>query len=368
MPSKLNFFLLKRFLYSFLIILLIMAVLLFIGDFVEQLRKSSGNEISLKIIFQLALLNFPNLIIFTLPLITFFGSLFALLNLTRNSEKIIIGSVGISNLKLTLPGVFLYLFIAILFIAIANPLISILDKKYSEMEYKYIDRVDKFASITKNGLWLKQDNISKNISSVLYAKNIKNQGKKLLDFMILEYDSNGSFIGRLDGETALLKNGYWEMKEVQITPKYGNANFKNELIYETNINPEDITDSLSSPKSISIWRLAKFINFLEELGYSAIDFKMHYYDLIFLPLFMCSLVFLASSLTSKLKQNDKYAKTIIISLIMIFVIYFLSNLFNALGSTSQLKPIIAKCLLPSLILILSVLIFNYDKMKKTFLL
>ena len=41
MPSKLNFFLLKRFLYSFLIILLIMAVLLFIGDFVEQLRKSS---------------------------------------------------------------------------------------------------------------------------------------------------------------------------------------------------------------------------------------------------------------------------------------------------------------------------------------
>ena len=202
MPSKLNFFLLKRFLYSFLIILLIMAVLLFIGDFVEQLRKSSGNEISLKIIFQLALLNFPNLIIFTLPLITFFGSLFALLNLTRNSEKIIIGSVGISNLKLTLPGVFLYLFIAILFIAIANPLISILDKKYSEMEYKYIDRVDKFASITKNGLWLKQDNISKNISSVLYAKNIKNQGKNLLDFMILEYDSNGSFIGRLDGETA----------------------------------------------------------------------------------------------------------------------------------------------------------------------
>ena len=38
------------------------------------------------------------------------------------------------------------------------------------------------------------------------------------------------------------------MKEVQITPKYGNANFKNELIYETNINPEDITDSLSSPR------------------------------------------------------------------------------------------------------------------------
>ena len=147
------------------------------------------------------------------------------------------------------------------------------DAKYSELEYKYIDRVDKFASITKNGLWLKQENQEKNISNVLYAQTIQEQGTHIYDFMILEYDQKGSFQGRLDGEEAVLKNGYWNMSNIQVTPKFENASYEEQIIYQTNIKPEDITDSLSSPSNISIWRLVTFISFLEELGYSAVDFK-----------------------------------------------------------------------------------------------
>ena len=35
--------------------------------------------------------------------------------------------------------------------------------------------------------------------------------------MMLEYDPNGSFQGRLDGTSAELKDGYWIMKNVQIS-------------------------------------------------------------------------------------------------------------------------------------------------------
>ena len=164
--------------------------------------------------------------------------------------------------------------------------------------------------------------------------------------MILEYDEKGSFQGRLDGKTAVLNNEYWMMENIQITPKFGMAYFEKSLKYQTNIKPEDITDSLSSPTNISIWRLLTFINFLEGLGYSAIDFKMHLYDLIFLPFFMASLALLASALVRKLKQNDKFTETIIYSLVIIFIIYFISNLLDALGSTSQLNPIISKASLP----------------------
>ena len=366
MFSKLNQYLLKRFFYSFLITFIICAVILFIGDFVEQFRKSTGKEIPIKIIFQLTALNFPNLIYFTFPLTAFFGSLIAFLLLIRNSEKIIIGSVGISNLRITIPAISLYLFIGIFFITTINPLIAIFDERYSELEYKYIDRIDKFASITKNGLWLKQDNEDKSLSSVLYAKNIKDQGRILINFMVLEYDENGSFVGRLDGEKAKLNEGYWSMYNTQITPKYGSAFFNDELNYSTNIKLEDIADSLSSPTSISIWRLVTFISFLEELGYSATDFKMHFYDLLFLPFFLASLVILASSLILRLKQNDKFTHTLVYALIMIFIIYFFSNLFDALGSTSQLHPIISKGALPVVICIISLIIYQIDRIKNYF--
>ena len=364
MLSKLNIYILKRFFYSFLITFLIFAAILFIGDFVEQLRKAAGKNISLNIILQLTTLNFLSLIYFTLPLIAFSGSIMAFLGLIRGSEKIIINSVGVSNLKATIPAISLYLFLGIFFITIVNPLTAILDERYSELEYKYIDRVDKFASITKNGLWLKQENTSNNISSVLYAQKIKEQGTHIINFMILEYDNNGSFIGRLDGESAKLELGYWEMSNVQITPKFGSALFRDNFNYKTNITAVDITDSLSSPTNISVWRLVTFISFLESLGYSAIDFKMHFYDLIFLPLFMASLVLLASSLIRGLKQNDKFTKTVIYSLVLIFIIYFVSNLLDALGSSSQLSPIISKGLLPLTITLISILIFYTDNIKR----
>ena len=157
----------------------------------------------------------------------------------------------------------------------------------------------------RNGLWLKQENQEKDLSSVLYAQKIREQGRHIIDFMILEYDEKGSFQGRLDGKTAMLKKQYWIMNDIQITPKFGAAYFEKSLKYQTNIKLKDISDSLSSPTNISIWRLLTFINFLEGLGYSAIDFKMHLYDLIFLPFFMASLTLLASALVRKLKQNDR---------------------------------------------------------------
>ena len=154
------------------------------------------------------------------------------------------------------------------------------------------------------------------------------------------------------------------MFEIQITAKYGEAIYQNYINYKTNINPEDISDSLSSPSSISIWRLLTFINFLEELGYSAIDFKMHLYSLISLPFFISTLVLLAFCLVQGIKQNDKFSKTIIISLIIIFFLYFISNLLNALGSTSQIHPVVANFSMPVITFTMAIFIYQYWELQR----
>ena len=364
MINKINLYILNKFLICFILTLIVFSIILFIGDFVEQFRKSAGKNVPINIIFQLASYNFPNLISFTLPITAFFSSIMALIILIRNSEIIVLGSAGISSLKITLPAIALYLVIGILFVSAANPLISIFNEKYSELEYKYIDRVDKFASITKNGLWLKQENLENNFSSVLYSSEIKNQGKNLINFMILEYDVNGTFQGRIDGSSAELKDGYWEMKNVQISPKYDVAKFEKDYRYQTNIKLNDISDSLSSPTTISIWRLIKFINFLEDLGYSAIDFKMHFYELVFLPIFLSTLVLLAYAILREAKQNDKFAKSVTYSFIVIFILYFISNLLDALGSSAQIHPLIAKAAMPIITLLFYFLISQYFSFRR----
>ena len=364
MFNKINYYILKKFLYSFFITFVILASILFIGDFVEQFRKTASKNVSFNIILQLTIFNFPNLVAYTLPITSFFSSIMALLILIRNSELTVISGMGISNLRTILPAIILYFFIGITFITLANPLIAIFDDRYSNLKYEYIDQVDKFASITKNGLWLKQDNYETNLTSVLYAKSTEQEGRILNTFMLLEYDDKGAFNGRIDGKKAELNEGYWKMFEIQITPKYGETSYKNYLNYKTNIKPEDISDSLSSPSSISIWRLLTFIIFLEELGYSAVDFKMHLYSLISLPFFISALVLLAFCLVQGIKQNDKFSKIIISSLIIIFFLYFVSNLLNALGSTSQIHPIVANFGMPLITFILSIFIYQYWEFKR----
>ena len=154
------------------------------------------------------------------------------------------------------------------------------------------------------------------------------------------------------------------MFEIQITPKYGETTFLDYFDYKTNIKPKDISDSLSSPSSISIWRLMTFISFLEELGYSAIDFKMHLYSLISLPFFISALVLLAFCLVQEVKQNDRFSKIIISSLIIIFFLYFISNLLNALGSTSQIHPLVANFSMPLITFVLAMFIYQYWEFKR----
>ena len=134
MLNRLNIYILKKFLLAFFVTFLIFTIILIIGDFVEQFRKAAGKEIAINIIMQLTFYNLPNLIQFTMPLTAFFGSVITFIILIRNSEKIIIGSIGISHFKITVPGIVLYFMIGIFFITVANPLIAIFDERYSELE------------------------------------------------------------------------------------------------------------------------------------------------------------------------------------------------------------------------------------------
>ena len=214
MFSKINIYLAKNFFISFVIVFVIFAALLVIGDFVEQFRKSTGKDVPIKIIFQLAVFNFLSLVEFIIPIVTFFAALLTFILLIRNSEFLIISSIGISNIKIIIPAVIIYFIIGIFFVTIVNPLSAVFYDRYTELEYRYIAKSDKFASITKNGIWLKQYNNKKNVSSVLYAQQISNNGSILLNFMLLEYDEKGAFQGRLDGKKANLENGFWIMSDV----------------------------------------------------------------------------------------------------------------------------------------------------------
>ncbi len=355
MFSKVNLYLYKNYLIGFSIIFLIFSLLAFTGDLVENFRKSSAKDVPTSIVFEMSFYNFLSLIYETFPIIIFFSYIFTTVRLIRSSEYTILKSSGIRNSSLLISPSILFLVISLLFILTVNPLTALFHSKYDELNYIYLKKTDKFASISKNGVWLKQDNNEKNVSSILNSKTIEKEGEILNNFMILEYNQKGSYTGRLNGKKAKLEKGYWVLYDVTEYPRYSESKFSSELIYKTTIKYQDISNSLISPENISIYQLNEFIKLIEKLGYSAIDHKLEYYNLVLLPLLVLSLVFLANSLTLRMKHNDKIINLLIISICTIFIYYFFSNLFNALSLSSQINPFLAKIIVPILLSFLTLL-------------
>ena len=363
MFTKLNTYLAKNFIYTFLIVFILFTILLFFSDLIEQFRKATNKDVPISIIFKLTILNAPSLSFSTLPIVIFFSTILCYLKLIRSSEFIILGSSGISLIQLSKTPIVIFFIIGIIFVMIINPVSAIFQKDFQELDYKYIKRVDRLTSISKNGIWLMQENID-GMTNIIYAKNIKDDGSTLIDFMLLEYTKDNELAGRIDGKMAQLNNEKWLMTDILHTKNNKKPIFYPSYEYSAFIDEDDIKNSLSAPEMMSFFQLSTFIYILEKLGYSANDYKIYYYNILLMPIVIVGFVFLASSMIIGVKQNDKFTSIIINSLLMIFIYYFFSNLMNAIGSNSKLPPLLSTSITPFTLFIISLLLNKYKSINK----
>ena len=365
MFSKLNIYLLRNFIYSFLIVFTLFLLLVFFSDLIEQFRKSANKNVPIDVVFRLTFLNSPFLIFSTLPIVVFFSTIFCYLKLIRNSEFIIMGSSGISSLQLTKAPIAIFFLIGLIFVIIVNPLSAVFQKEFQELDYKYIKRVDRLTSISKNGIWLMQEN-KNGLTNIIYAKNIENEGATLIDFMLLEYGADNELKGRIDGEVAKLINEKWLMSKLLFTKKNEAPIYYDYLEYSAFISKDDIKNSLSAPEMMSFLQLGSFIYILEKLGYSANDYKIYFYNILLMPFVIIGFVLLANSIIIDLKQNDKFTKVIVTSFLLVFVYYFFTNLMNTLGSNSKLPPFLSTLITPLLLFTISIAFNKYKTLNRKY--
>ena len=182
--------------------------------------------------------------------------------------------------------------------------------------------------------------------------------------MLLEFSENDELKGRIDGQIAKLGDEKWVMSDLLLTKSDEAPVYYDYFEYSAYINKEDIKNSLSAPEMMSVLQLGSFIYILEKLGYSANDYKIYFYNILLMPFVIIGFVFLASSIIIDVKQNDKFYRTIITSLLIIFIYYFFSNLMNTLGSNSKLSPFLSTIITPSLLFFISIALNRYKTLKR----
>lgn len=310
--------------------------LVFLLSFVEQLRRATGNA---SLAIELAVLQLPFLIQKILPFIILFGSMMAFWRLSRSSELVVARAAGISAWQFLLPAVLLGGFVGAMQTTVFNPLASSMLARFEQVDAEYLRHTTSRLSVSPTGVWLRQG--SEGGQTVINAQRIAQGGAELLTVIFFVFETPDRFVRRIDATSAALRDGYWLIRDANLSTPDDPRQHVDEYRIDTDLTPDKIADSFASPETLSFWEIPGFLETLEAAGFSGHRHRLYWHSLLATPLLLGAMVLFAAVFTMKIGARTSATRMIGAGVICSFLLYFLSDVVHAMGLSGSLPAILA---------------------------
>ncbi len=325
--------------------------IVFLFEIAELMRRAAGHhDVGFAIVLEMGLTKLPETIEHILPFVVLFAGLFTFWRLTRSQELIVARSVGVSAWQFMAPALVVTFAFGLLNLFCLNPLGATLNGRYKALEARYLDHMPTL-ELTGAGLWLRQSD-GKN-RYLLHADHIAMNPLTLSPAMILIYDSQGKYQGRLDAPQAVLTNGAWDVPNAWQNEDKKQASFLPDWKLPTHLTLNKIQESMAPPDTISFWELPRFIRALRAIGLPETRHALEFQSQLAQPFLLASMVFFAASFALRMNRNGGVARMIVSGGLLGSGFYLLNNLIKALGSNQTLPVVLAAWAIPVIALALS---------------
>ena len=346
-PKVLFSYLIKIYLKNIILVLLIFLLLVFLVDFIEIYRRASekvnfndNNDNFISILIYLSFLKSPSTLKNILPISILISSVMTFIKWRQNNYFVIVRTIGISLKKTIFPLCILVLFLGLLSIIFLHPLANYSNNKYKALEKKYFGhKVEESISLSKNGIWIRKK--TNDGFLIIKAQNITNNKNLLNNVEIFKFDNNNNFTNKIIANTAsLYENTLLLQKGKNLDPNISNKSFNNFSIKLSNkFKTFNLTSEIA--ENMNLFELYDYILLMKKLG---VNYSNHLTQLLkelFQPFLIVSMILICAPLI--LKNNErKFPLTIMCLTILIgFIIYFVVDFMNVLGSIEKLNPFIA---------------------------
>ena len=336
-PKILTRFLMRRFFSGVGLVLLVVCGIVMAVTFVERLPSNPTALAALGDAWRRLLEYVP----LFLPIAVFLGTLLASYNLTKSSESIIVASAGLSPYQVSRPFLIGAALIGIVATTIINP--------YS-VELNSGDITSDHLVLIDDEIWLRE--ASDNGYITMNAKNMHKSGNILLFDNATLYIQTPDFklTQRVQADTITLSDEGLGASRATIWNSRGIPS-ESDWHIQTLLNPQTVLDRYLQPDQISFWQLPKFIQKMEQIGVPVRAHLVQFWTLLFLPLTMIAMVTLGVAFSqTRQRRNYSFGIKFGIGVLTCFAVYFLVNMFSALGATGTLPPLLA-IIAPPLIII-----------------
>lgn len=337
-PNVLTLFLMRRFFASFFLVMLTVCGIIYAVTFVERL-SSNPDALSTLMDAWVRLLEYVPMF---LPLAVFMGTLVAFYNLTKSSELIIISGAGLSPFQIAKPFLVGAFLIGVVASTIVNPYsVDLTTRKLTNHQLKLID----------GAIWLRETSDDGYLTARAMGMNIaKNHDIIFNDITILLQNDQFKLKERIYAKQAQLSNDGVNVEKASIIGPDGTTTTGSRHI-NTKLTPQTVLDRYLQPDQISFWKLPAFIHKMNEIGVSTRGHLVQFWTLLFLPLTMMAMTVLGIAFSqTKQRRNYSFGVKFSLGIVTCFALYFIVNVFNALGNTGTLPPLVA-IIAPQIIII-----------------
>ncbi len=335
----------RRFLTAFAGLLAVFTLMLGFFDLIEHLRRYSDDGATMSDLVPLILLNLPSGLYQILPLLVILATITLFLSLARSSELVVSRAAGRSALRALLAPVLGALLIGGLAVAMVNPIVAATSAEYESRINALRADGQSVLALSPDAVYLRQGGDEG--QTVIRAERANLDGTELSGVTFLSFAPDGGPLQRIEAARARLVPGAWEIANAKVWPLAGHANPEAlaathaTLTLPSTLTADEIRDSFGTPSSIPIWELPRFIDRLQEAGFSASRHEVWLQMELALPAFLVAMVLIGAGFTMRHQRGGRTGAMVMAAILVSFGLYFLRNFTQVLGENGDLPVVLA---------------------------
>ena len=109
----------------------------------------------------------------------------------------------------------------------------------------------------------------------------------------------------------------------------------------TNLTPEQVRETFSTPETVPFWQLPYFIDMAERAGLTATGYRLQYQKLLARPFMLAAMVLLAAAFSLRFFRMGGVQKMVLGGVASGFLLYIMSKLTDDLSKAELLPPMMA---------------------------
>jgi lipopolysaccharide export system permease protein len=320
----------------------VIALLVVLAAGVENLRRFSDAPAAQAL--RVTLLQAPDVLYQAFPLVLMLASLVTFLRLARTSELVVMRAAGVSALRLIAVPAIASLALSLMLIATVNPLVAASIRRGAELEDALRGRDPSRLSFSRDGLWLRQADADG--QTVIQAARASPGGAVLTDVRMHRFDRDGGLYARIEAEAARLAPGAWRLEGARLWERAPDGRFEktaegDAIELPTALTRDQILDSFSPPETVSFWALGRFIDQMEEAGFSGRRHRLFLQSELAKPALFAAMVLIGAAFALRPQRFGQVGVMMLFAVLAGFALYFLKDFAESLGASGAVPLMVA---------------------------